>query len=174
MMLPAPDALKTAIEQALPGVTLGLEGATLIVEPKDLVRVARLLKESPAHQLEYLSNLTAIDYPPTAPAAGSAEPPQPGRIEMAYHFYSMALKHGPVAVRSKLPREDPRIASLVPLYRGAEFQEREVYDLFGVIFEGHPDLRRIFMWDGFKGYPLRKDYVVEDQNVLEGPAATAR
>ena len=169
-MLPALDALKTAIEQAVPGIILGLEGTTLIVEPKDLVRVCRLLKESPAYQLDYLSSVTAIDYPSAAPAAGSTEPPQPGRIETVYHLYSMAQKHGPVAIRSKLPREDPRIASLVPLYRGAEFQEREIYDLFGVIFEGHPDLRRIFMWDDFKGHPLRKDYVVEDQNVLEEPS----
>jgi NADH:ubiquinone oxidoreductase subunit C len=62
------------------------------------------------------------------------------------------------------------VASVTPIWRGAEFQEREVYDLYGVRFEGHPDLRRILMWDGFQGHPMRKDYVVEDQNVLERPS----
>jgi hypothetical protein len=61
----------------------------------------------------------------------------------------------------------PVVASVTPIWRGAEFQEREVYDLFGVRFEGHPDLRRILMWDGFEGHPMRKDYVVEDQDTLE-------
>jgi len=165
-MLPAVEEFKSAIERALPGTAITVEGSSFVIEPKDLPALARHLKDSAVYQLDYVANLTAIDYPPAAGEAG------PGRMEMLYHFYSMALKHGPVAVRAKLPRDNPRIASLVPLYRGAEFQEREVYDLFGVIFEGHPDLRRVFLWDDFKGHPMRKDYVVEDQNALDGPAAT--
>ena len=79
----------------------------------------------------------------------------------------MERKHGPIALQVSLPRQQPVVASVTPIWRGAEFQEREVYDLYGVTFEGHPDLRRILMWEGFEGHPMRKDYVPEDQNVLE-------
>ena len=159
-MLPSIQDLKAAIERGVSNVSLTVEGRSLFLDADQLVPVCRFLKESPDYHMDYLSNLTAVDYPPD-------------RIEMVYDLYSMAKKHGPVSLKAKLPRANPSVASLTPLYRGAEFQEREVYDLFGVTFEGHPDLRRILMWEGFKGYPMRKDYVPEDQDVLEdvpGPA----
>jgi len=168
-MVPTLEELKTALERGVPGVSLGVEGSSLVVEAKDLVRVCKFLKDSPEFQLDYVSNLTAVDFPPDLPAP-TAVGAQAGRIQMAYHLYSMAEKHGRVALKVNLPRDHPVVASLTPLYRGAEFQEREVYDLFGVTFEGHSDLRRILMWEGFTGHPLRKDYVVEDQDVLEEPA----
>ena len=158
-MLPPPEELKSALEQLLPGVSLALEGAVLFVEPKDLAAVCRCLKEHERFGLDYLANLTVVDYP--------AEQ----RMDVVYHLYSMAQKHGPVALKVKLPRANPVVASVTPIWRGAEFQEREAYDLFGVRFENHPDLRRILMWDGFEGHPMRKDYVVEDQDApLERPA----
>ena len=158
MSLPAPEQLKAALESRLPGVTVTVDGGALVVEPKDLAAVCRALHADPQWQLDYLSNLTAVDYPTEQ------------RMDVVYHLYSMALKHGPVTLRVKLPRANPVVASVTPIWRGAEFQEREVYDLFGVRFEGHPDLRRILMWDGFDGHPMRKDYVVEDQDVLESNA----
>ena len=151
------ESAKPVVERALPGVALSLEGQALVVQPRDVPRVAQALKASAELQLDYLSSLTAVDYPPD-PAGGT------GRIDVIYHLYSMAKKHGPVELKVALPRATPRVPSLTPLYRGAEFQEREAYDLFGVIFEGHPDLRRILMWEGFEGHPMRKDYVVEDQD----------
>ena len=154
MTLPAPYQLKAALEGRLSGVTITLDGTTLIVEPKDLAAVCRALKDDPQWRLDYLSNLTAVDYPSEQ------------RMDVVYHLYSMALKHGPVALRVRLNRATPVVASVTPIWRGAEFQEREVYDLFGVRFEGHPDLRRILMWDGFEGHPMRKDYVPENQNAL--------
>ncbi len=164
MMLLPVEELKAAIEQALPGVSLTPEGPILSVQPKDLVAVCRYLKDTERFRMDYLSNVTAVDYPPDPaplPAGGGA-----GRIDMVYYLYSMAQKHGPIALKVQLPRQQPVIASVTPIWRGAEFQEREVYDLYGVVFEGHPDLRRILMWDGFEGHPMRKDYVPEDQNVL--------
>ena len=152
-MLPPIDQLKSALESQL-GITLAIEGPAIFVEAKDLIRVCQHLKNSPDAQLDYLANLTAVDYPPD-------------RMDVVYHLYSMAKKHGPVTLKVKLPRATPNVPSLVPVYRGAEFQEREAYDLYGVTFDGHPDLRRILMWDGFEGHPMRKDYVPEDQNVLE-------
>ena len=160
-MLPPPDELKTILEQELPGVSVSIEGAWLVVGSKDLLAVGRYLKETERFRLDYLANVTAIDYPPD-PAAGGA-----GRIEMVYHLYSMEHKHGPLPVKVVLPRATPTVASVTPVWRSAELQEREVYDLYGVTFESHPDLRRILMWDGFDGHPMRKDYVVEDQNVPE-------
>jgi NADH/F420H2 dehydrogenase subunit C len=159
-MLPSADELKATLEQELPGVSLSVENGVLFVAPKDLAAVCRYLKESERFRLDYAANVTAVDYP-SDPAGGGA-----GRIDMVYHLYSMEKKHGPVALKVKLPRATPVIASVTPIWRGAEFQEREVYDLYGVVFEGHPDLRRILMWDGFEGHPMRKDYVPEDQNVL--------
>ena len=156
-MLPLPEELKLALEQLLPGVTIAVEGGALYVEPKDLMAVCRRLKDNERFSLDYLADLTAVDYPPD-------------RIDVIYHLYSMAKRHGPVTLKVKLPRATPAIASVTPIWRGAEFQEREAYDLFGVTFEGHPDLRRILMWDGFEGHPMRNDYVPEDQNMPEEPA----
>jgi NADH-quinone oxidoreductase subunit C len=81
----------------------------------------------------------------------------------------MALKHGPVVLRLRTENrtDQTHLPSLTPLWRGAEFQEREIYDLYGVIFDGHPDLRRILMWDEFVGFPMRKDYVAPDDYEYE-------
>ena len=153
-MLPSPEEIANLLAQSLPGVTATVEGTAVIVEAKDVAAVCRLLKNDERVSLDYLSDLTAIDYPPE-------------RIDVVYHVYSMAKKHGPLMLKVRLPRATPTVASVTPIWRGAEFQEREAYDLFGVTFEGHPDLRRILMWDGFEGHPMRKDYVVEDQDALE-------
>ena len=153
-MLAPPDELKSALEHLLPGVSIGVEGTALMVSPGDVPAVCRCLRNNERFSLDYLANLTAVDYPPD-------------HLDVVYHLYSMAKKHGPVALKVKLPRAQAVVASVTPIWRGAEFQEREVYDLFGVRFEGHPDLRRILMWEGFEGHPMRKDYIAEDQDVRE-------
>ena len=154
-MLPPAEELKTVIEQALPSVALTLEGSVLFIAPNDLTAVCRYLKETERFRMDYLANLTAVDYPSEQ------------RMDVVYHLYSMDKRHGPIALKVKLDRKSPVVASVTPIWRAAEFQEREVYDLYGVTFEGHPDLRRILMWDGFEGHPMRKDYQPEDQNVLD-------
>ncbi len=151
-MLPTLEEIKTVLESLLPGVNIAVEPPALIVDPKDLAAVARCLKDSERFGLDYAANLTAVDYPTEQ------------RIDVVYHLYSMHHKHGPVVIKVKLPRANPVVDSVTPIWRGAEYQEREVYDLYGVTFTGHPDLRRILMWDGFKGHPMRKDYVPEDQD----------
>ncbi|MGC9035118.1 MAG: NADH-quinone oxidoreductase subunit C, partial [Verrucomicrobiia bacterium] len=90
-------------------------------------------------------------------------------LEVVYHLYSMQLAHGPVILRLRTGNRtnDVEVPSLTPVWRGAEFQEREVYDLFGIRFVGHPDLRRILMWEGFAGYPMRKDYIEPDDYEYE-------
>lgn len=96
----------------------------------------------------------------------------PGYLEVVYHLYSMARKHGPVIIRQRTRNrtDDVAVTSLTPVWRSCEFQEREVYDLFGVNFSGHPDLRRILMWDTFVDHPMRKDYVEPDDYEWEPTA----
>jgi NADH-quinone oxidoreductase subunit C len=89
---------------------------------------------------------------------------EPGYLETVYHLYSVAKKHGPVVLRMRTANRTDKaeLPSLTPVWRSAEFQEREVFDLFGIVFKGHPDLRRILMWDEFKDFPMRRDYVEPD------------
>ena len=163
-MLPSLEELKAAIERGVSLLALQIEGHSLVVDAGDLLRVCRFLKDASGYALDYVANLTAVDYLPDPAAQAGSGSGGAGRMDVVYHLCSMARKHGPVALKVTLPRAHPVVASVTPIWRGAEFQEREVYDLYGVTFEGHPDLRRILMWDGFEGHPMRKDYVVEDQD----------
>ena len=110
---------------------------------------------------------------PNAPVALILHPhPQFGGTmnnQVVYHLYSMELGHGPLILRLRTANrtDQARLPSLTPVWRAAEFQEREIFDLFGIVFEGHPDLRRILMWDGFKDFPMRKDYVEPDDYEYE-------
>jgi NADH-quinone oxidoreductase subunit C len=99
----------------------------------------------------------------------AVESRRPGYLEAVYHLYSMALKHGPLILRQRTENRVDRthLASLTPVFRSAEFQEREAYDLYGIIFDGHPDLRRLLMWDEFQDFPMRKDYVEPDDYEYE-------
>ena len=146
--------VKSQIESEVPGISLKSVRESLLIEnPADLTRVARFLKESSDYRLDYLCSVTGADYIQY--------------LESVYHLYSMEKKTGPLVLRVRVNRNEPRIPSLVPIYRGAEFQEREAYDMYGIIYENHPDLRRVFMWEGFDGWPMRKDYQQEDSETLE-------
>jgi NADH:ubiquinone oxidoreductase subunit C len=148
------EEVKKELETRLPDVKLRLVRDSILIEnPEDLTRAALLLKESPKFRLDYLSSVTAADYLTY--------------LESVYHLYSMAQKKGPVVLRVRVTKNNARIPSLAPVYRSAELQEREAFDTFGIIYEGHPDPRRLFMWEEFQGYPLRKDYEQEDTEVLE-------
>ena len=145
--------IKTKLETRFPGIQIQTVNEALFLKPEDLVRVSKFLKESDEFKMNYLSCITATDYLEF--------------LESVYHLYSVDKKTGPLVLKVRTPRDNPKIPSLVPIFRGAEFQEREAYDMMGIAYEGHPDLRRIFMWEGFEGYPLRKDYLPEDEDVLE-------
>lgn len=164
--------------------------ATVIIEPKFLFDVARSLKEDPAFQMNFLMDLTAVDYsafgkrPPPAffnpsgvavtpsPEIPGPEswpgPPGPERFVVVYHFFSLPLKH---RLRLEVPVQeaDPEVDSLTPLWAGANWLEREVWDMFGIRFRGHPSLKRILMYEEFVGHPLRKDYPVNKRQPLIGP-----
>ena len=112
--------------------------------------LAFFLRNDPELRLDYCSNVTGVDLPAC--------------LEVVYHLYSMARAHGPVILRMRTVNRTDQVTlpSLTPVWRACEFQEREVYDLYGVVFEGHPDLRRILMWDELEDHPMRKDYVPPD------------
>lgn len=145
--------VKNDLEKAIAGLTLTVEGESLIVPKEKLLDVARFLKENEKYRMDYVSCITGVDYLAK------------GYLESVNDLYSTEKKHGPMVLKVRVPRDNPRMPSLVPVYRGAEFQERESCDLVGILYEGHPDLRRILLWDEFEGHPLRKDYVQEDQDV---------
>jgi NADH-quinone oxidoreductase subunit C len=149
---------------------------SLRLDPLQALAAAQFLRDDPELQFDFLSNVTGVHWPApaekprdTKDTEGEAVEPPPGRMEVVYHLYSMALKHGPLVIRMETTDRagDAVVTSLTPVWRGAEFQEREVYDLYGVRFEGHPDLRRILMWDEFKDHPMRKDYIQPDDYEYE-------
>jgi len=181
------DQIKTRLEVALPSAKLQLLAnecpagdRSLLVDAASGFAVAAFLRDDAQLKLDYCSNVTGIDWPDkeltekikVKQVVGGVEKEveeikktlRPGYLEVVYHLYSMELKHGPVVLRLRTANraDQTRLPSLTPLWRGAEFQEREVYDLYGVVFEGHPDLRRILMWDNFVGFPMRRDYVAPD------------
>ena len=165
--------------------------ATVVLRRKSLLEVARFLQEDPALQMNYLMDMTAVDYstfgkrpaPAFFASSGVAvspspqipdEDPWPGppdqsRFAVVYHFYSKAHKH---RLRLVVPVEEAvaELDSLTSLWPGANWLEREVWDMFGIDFRGHPDLKRILMYEGFEGHPLRKDYPVKKRQPLIGPA----
>ena len=117
--------------------------AGYIVQAENLIEFATALRDEMGY--DFLSSVTGIDYLPE------------GKLEVVYHAYRST--GGPALVfKTQVPREEPVLPSLVPVYPGADFQEREAYDLLGIRFAGHPNLKRILMWEGFAGHPLRKDW----------------
>jgi NADH-quinone oxidoreductase subunit C len=164
--------------------------ATVVLRRAFLVDVARFLRDDPALQMNCLMDLTAVDYsefgkrpaPAFFASSGVAVkpspqisdenpwpgPPEQARFAVVYHFYSVALKH---RLRLVVPVEgvDVEVDSVSSLWPGANWLEREVWDMFGIAFRGHPDLKRILMYDGFEGHPLRRDYPVKKRQPLIGP-----
>jgi NADH-quinone oxidoreductase subunit C len=122
----------------------------LSVDSKVIVDVCRFLRDEKGLKFEVLSDLTALDWP------------KEEKIQVVYHLYSYSEKQQ-IVLKADLPRDNPRIATVEGVWKVANWFEREVYDLFGVIFEGHSDLRRIMLPEDWVGYPLRKDYVEQEE-----------
>jgi len=149
---------------------------SLLIDNKHARDVARFLRVDPALRLDLCSNVTGVDWldrvvKKTAKVktlvdgeekevVQTTEEKIPGYLEAVYHLYSITHKHGPVIIRMRTVDRGhgAKLPSLTPVWRSAEFQEREIFDLYGIHFTGHPDLRRILMWDEFEDYPMRKDY----------------
>ncbi len=135
--------------QAVEGVKFDRDEMTIYV-PREMIRqAAALLKDDPACPFNYLSDITCVDWHPSEP-----------RFEVIYHFLSIPHKER-VRLKVRLSGENPALDSLTSVWPGANYFEREVFDLFGIRFNGHPYLRRILMPENWEGHPLRKDYPVE-------------
>jgi NADH-quinone oxidoreductase subunit C len=186
------EQIKSRIEAAVPGAVAAIMAndspsgqRSLRLSPASAADAARFLRDDPQLKLDYASNVTGIDWLETVvkekvkvkklidgvekDVEDTVEKRVGGYLEVVYHLYSMALKHGPVIVRMRTENRSDKVQlpSFTPIWRSCELQEREVYDLYGVIFDGHPDLRRILMWDGFKDHPMRRDYVEPDDYEYE-------
>jgi len=161
---------------------------SLRLKPSDAFVVAKFLRDDAELALDFLSNGTGVDWPDkeisekvkvtrtvTKTVDGVEQQVEetveetkkrvvPGCVEAVYHLFSIAKGHGPVVIRMKTVNRTDQVElpSLTPIWRSAEFQEREIFDLFGIVFKGHPDLRRLLMWDEFKDHPMRRDYVEPD------------
>lgn len=118
------------------------------IAPTKTKEIGLFLRDDPSLQMNYLSCLSGVDY-------------NNGTFGVVYHVNSTIFKHG-IVLKVVVPRENPRVQSVSAVWRTAEWHEREAYDMFGILFDEHPDLRRILLPDDWDGYPLRKDYKVQE------------
>jgi NADH-quinone oxidoreductase subunit C len=149
-----PKEIYARLEEQFPGKLSDFKGDVPEpygkVDAQAIVEVCRFLRDEPGLKFEVLSDLTALDWP------------KEEKLQLVYHLYSYAQRHQMV-LKVDLPRDNPKVATIEGLWKVANWFEREVYDLFGVIFEGHTDLRRIMLPEDWLGHPLRKDYVEQEE-----------
>jgi NADH-quinone oxidoreductase subunit C len=177
------EQIKSRVEAAVSGAKIEIvqnpgpaNQPSLLIDNEHAVAVAFFLRDDPKLRLDFCSNATGVDWLDRTvkktvkvktivegvekEVDQTTEEKIPGYLEAVYHLYSITHKHGPLIIRMRtVDRADgARLPSLTPVWRSAEFQEREIFDLYGIRFDGHPDLRRILMWDEFVDHPMRKDY----------------
>jgi NADH-quinone oxidoreductase subunit C len=143
------DALKAALPDSVLDVHNFRDETTIIVRPADIVTVARYLRDTKGLIYNYLSDISAVDYYP--------EYNRPGRFGVCYHLYSM-LYNRRLRVKVFLQEDDPSVPTVTVVWPAANWLERESYDMMGIIFQGHPDLRRVLLPDDWEGHPARRDY----------------
>ncbi|CCQ91171.1 NADH-quinone oxidoreductase, subunit C [Nitrospina gracilis 3/211] len=131
---------------------------TVVVDKACVYEVAQYLRDEPSLDMNFLMDLTAVDYLDKKKV----------RFEVVYHFFSLKHNHR-FRVKAPVDEEECILDSVVPLYHSANWYEREVWDMYGIKFKGHPNLKRILMYEGFKGHPLRKDYPINKRQPLIGP-----
>ncbi|MEK6590541.1 MAG: NADH-quinone oxidoreductase subunit C [Nitrospinota bacterium] len=130
---------------------------TAIVKREDILQITKFLRDDGELLYNFMMDLTAVDYLGREP-----------RFEVVYHLYSLKYNTR-VRIKSPVPEQDCTIDSIISIWIAADWFEREAYDLYGIIFKGHPNLKRILLYEGFKGHPLRKDYPVRKRQPLIGP-----
>jgi len=137
------EIAKKVLEK-IPESVIESTDSCIIVKPELILQVIQLLNTAPDLKFNYLNCITGVDYL--------------DYLEVVYHLTSMDLNHS-LVVKVRCDRENPEVPSIYSLFRGADYQEREIYDLLGIKFTGHPNMKRLFMWEGFEGHPLRRDYL---------------
>ena len=137
--------IATQITEHFPDAIIETSNTSVVVKAESLFEVAQFLKTTPGLDFDYLTCITAVDYY--------------YHFEVVYQLASLQHNHSLVVKTRCYGRDKLALPSVVSLWRGADFQEREIYDLVGISFKGHPNLKHIVLWEGFKGHPLRKDYL---------------
>ena len=189
------EEIKSQIEANVPGCRLEIipNGSpsgqhSLLVDTEHAFAVASFLRDGANPRFDFLSNATGIDWPLKEVSTKIkvkklvdgvekdvdeiVKTQTGGYLEAVYHLYSIEQREGPVVLRLRTVdrAEDVHLPSLTPIWRSAEFQEREIFDLYGILFDGHPDLRRLLMWEEFEDFPMRRDYVDPDDYEYEPTA----
>ena len=137
--------LARRINEAHPGAAIEWNRTDVWIEPQSLLAICRFLNETVDLDFATLRGITAVDYVEY--------------FELIYHLLSMRRNHSAILKMRCFSRDEPLVDSVVGIWQGADLQEREVWDLMGVRFDGHPNMKRVLLWEGFPGHPLRKDFV---------------
>ena len=149
-----PAEIFSRLEKQFSGKVSGFKAdvpeSYLFVGAEEIVEVCRFLRDDADLKFEVLSDQTAVDWP------------KEEKIQLVYHLYSYSGRHQ-IVLKVDLPRDNPKIATVENIWKVANWFEREIFDLFGVIFEGHSDLRRILLPEDWEGFPLRKDYIEQEE-----------
>ena len=186
------EEIKSEIEANVPGCQLEIipnpspsAQHSLLVDAAHGFAVASFLRDGSAMRLDYCSNVTGVDWPIKEVSTKVkvkkivddvekeveevVKSQTGGYLEVVYHLFSMEKRLGPVVLRMRTVDRvaDVHLPSLTPLWRSCDYQEREVFDLYGIVFDGHPDLRRLLMWESFVDHPMRRDYVDPDDYEYE-------
>ena len=189
------EEIKSEIEANVPGCQLEIipnpspsAQHSLLVDAAHGFAVASFLRDGSAMRLDYCSNVTGVDWPIKEVSTKVkvkkivddvekeveevVKSQTGGYLEVVYHLFSMEKRLGPVVLRMRTVDRaaDVHLPSLTPLWRSCDYQEREVFDLYGIVFDGHPDLRRLLMWESFVDHPMRRDYVDPDDYEYEPTA----
>jgi NADH-quinone oxidoreductase subunit C len=133
------------IAEAIPGSVISSDKGWLTVDSKALAQVSAFLKDTPGLEFDYLTVLTAVDYL--------------DYFEVVYRLVSLKNNRSLIMKTRVYGRDNPAVPSVTAIWRAAYYQEREIFDLLGITFDGHPDMRRLLLWEGFAGHPLRRDYL---------------
>ncbi len=152
-VLPGFDAAQP-IQQRFPDAVIDAAPEGAEIAPERLLDVCTYLRDDEGLDFRFLVSVTAVD--------------RLNHFELVYHLQSIRLNQMAVLKVRVHDHENPEVPSVVPVWRGAQLQEREIYDLMGIRFNGHPDLRRIFLWEGFAGHPLRKDWLNMPGGLMAG------
>src|SRR2546423_6912926 len=184
--------IKARVETAVPAAKIEIvpnaavpAQSSLLLDREHAAAIAKFLRDDLMLKLDHCSNVTGVDWLDRKvtekvnvkklvdgvekEVEETQEESFPGYLEAVYHLFSMTVEHGPVIIRMRTPDRaaGAHLPSLTSIWRSAEFQEREIFDLYGIKFDGHPDLRRILMWDEFEDFPMRKDYREPDDYEYE-------
>ncbi len=127
---------------------------TVVVDRASILEVMKFLKQNAACPFNLFLDLGGVDYPNRNP-----------RFELVYHLYSLP-RNRRIRIKTALPESDLKIRSVISVWESADWFEREAFDMFGIHFEGHPNLKRLLMWEGFQGHPLRKDYPIDKRQPI--------